>query len=87
MHSFSLTNCIGTIGAFAIVAAYAALQMGLWSSDESRYSVTNAIGSGLILVSLAFDPNWPSIFIEGFWLAISLGGLLRNLLRAIRKNI
>jgi hypothetical protein len=82
-----LTNCIGTIGAFAIVAAYAALQMRVWSSGEVRYSAANAIGSGLILVSLIFDPNWPSIFIEGFWLAISLGGLLRNFLRVIRKNI
>ena len=77
MTSFSLTDCIGTLGAACIVAAYAALQMRLWTSEQLRYSAANALGAALILVSLWFDPNWPSIFIEGFWLCISLFGLIR----------
>ncbi len=77
MSTVSLTDCIGTLGAIAIVAAYAALQLRIWNSEQLRYSMFNAVGSALILVSLVFDPNWPSILIEGFWLCISLFGLAR----------
>jgi hypothetical protein len=77
MGTFSITDCIGTLGAGAIVAAYAALQLGRWNSKQLRYSMCNAVGSALILISLVFDPNWPSILIEGFWLGISLFGLGR----------
>ena len=84
MTAFSLTDMIGTLGAACIVAAYGALQLQLWKSEQLRYSLANAIGSALILVSLWFDPNWPSIFIEGFWLLISVFGLFRALQSALR---
>ncbi len=84
MSTFGVTDCIGTLGAIAIVAAYAALQSGLWNSEQLRYSMCNAVGSALILVSLAFDPNWPSIFIEGFWLGISVFGLFRAFVKRPR---
>ena len=75
--TISATDCIGTLGAACIVAAYAALQLKRWKSEQLRYSLANAFGSAMILVSLWFDPNWPSIFIEGFWLLISVFGLVR----------
>lgn len=86
MSGFSLTDAIGTLGAACIVAAYGALQLQLWKSEQLRYSLANAIGSALILVSLWFDPNWPSIFIEGFWLLISVFGLLRALQATLRSR-
>ena len=79
VSTFSFTDCIGTFGAACIVAAYAALQSQRWRSEQLRYSLVNAVGAALILVSLWFDPNWPSIFIEGFWLIISVFGLVRTL--------
>lgn len=71
-------NALGTLGAGAIILAYALLQLGRWRSQDLIYSTTNALGAGLILVSLAVEPNLPSIFIESFWLLISLLGLLRG---------
>jgi hypothetical protein len=86
MTAFSLTDMIGTLGAACIVAAYGALQLQLWKSEQLRYSLANAAGAALILVSLWFAPNWPSIFIESFWLLISLFGLFRALQSYLRNR-
>lgn len=73
----TIWNAVGTLGAGAVILAYALLQLGRWRSEDLIYSTINALGAGLILVSLAVEPNVPSIFIESFWLLISLVGLLR----------
>jgi hypothetical protein len=70
-------NIIGFLGAGAIVVAYAMLQFGRLRAQQRLYSAMNAVGAGLILISLAVEPNWPSIAIESFWLLISLVGLVR----------
>lgn len=43
------------------------------------YSVLNALGALLILISLVYNFNAPSFVIECFWLAISLTGIGMNL--------
>ena len=68
---------MGSLGAGAIILAYALLQSQRWQATDTRYSVANAIGSALILASLVVEPNWPSILIEAFWLLISVWGLVR----------
>ncbi len=70
-------NIIGFVGAAAIVVAYALLQFGRLQAQQRLYSALNAVGAMLILISLAVEPNWPSIAIESFWLLISVVGLLR----------
>lgn len=70
-------NVIGTLGAAAIIFAYAMLQTARWEATRLAFSCTNAIGAGFILISLAIEPNLPSIIIESFWLLISLLGILR----------
>lgn len=74
----TLWNALGSLGAAAIILAYALLQLRRWRPDQRRYSAANALGAGLILLSLAFEPNLPSLIIESFWLLISLLGLLRG---------
>jgi hypothetical protein len=71
-------NIVGFLGAGAIVLAYAMLQFGRLQAQQRLYSAMNAIGAALILISLAVEPNWPSIAIESFWLLISVVGLLRS---------
>jgi hypothetical protein len=72
-------NIIGFLGAGAIVTAYALLQFGRLQARQRRYSAMNALGAALILISLAVEPNWPSIAIESFWLLISVVGLVRSI--------
>jgi hypothetical protein len=40
----------------------------------------------MILVSLYFRPNTPSLVIELFWLAISIVGFVRALIRSGRAD-
>jgi hypothetical protein len=71
-------NIIGFLGAASIVVAYALLQFGRLQAQQRLYSAMNAVGAALILISLAVEPNWPSIAIESFWLLISVVGLVRS---------
>lgn len=68
-------DILGTIGVAVIVLTYALLQLGRIRSDQIQYSVMNAIGASLILVSLYFEFNLPSVVVEVFWLFISLFGI------------
>ena len=68
-------DIVGTLGVGVIVLTYAMLQLGRIRSEQILYSIMNAVGAALILVSLYFDFNFPSVVVEAFWLLISLFGI------------
>lgn len=68
-------DAVGLLGVAAILAAYALLQSGRWGTRDMAYSVLNAVGAALVLVSLWYDFNMPAVVIELFWLAISFYGM------------
>jgi hypothetical protein len=68
----------GFVGAAIVIAAYFANQQRRLRSDDWRYPLANLIGSVLILTSLCFAWNFPSVVIELFWAAISLYGLAKS---------
>jgi hypothetical protein len=72
-------DVIGFIGAAAIIAAYFANQQRWLRSEDWRYPLANLIGAALILVSLFFEWNFPSVVIEIFWITISLYGIGKSL--------
>lgn len=80
---FSLPDLVGYGGVALVVGTYFMSQVGKMDSTRALYPALNAIGALMILVSLYFRPNPPSVVIEFFWLAISLVGLVRTL---IKKN-
>lgn len=71
----SFPDILGLMGVAALLTAYFLLQKGRWSQRDPIYSATNALGSGLILVSLIYDFNLASTVVEGAWFLISLYGL------------
>jgi len=79
--SVSLPDILGTIGVATIVITYILLQSEKVRSEQLAYSVLNAAGAALILVSLWFSPNLPSVVVESFWLLISLYGIGKNFLK------
>jgi hypothetical protein len=79
--SISLPDILGTIGVATIVITYILLQSEKLRSEQLAYSVLNAAGAALILVSLWFSPNLPSVVVESFWLLISLYGIGKIFLR------
>ena len=74
-------DILGTLGVAVIILTYALLQLGKIRSEQVQYSLLNAVGASLILVSLYFEFNFPSVVVEIFWLLISLFGIGKYLLR------
>ena len=68
-------DILGTLGVAIIVLTYILLQTERVRSDQLAYSLMNAVGAALILISLYFDFNLPSVVVEVFWLLISLFGI------------
>ncbi len=82
--NFHLFDLVGFIGVLLIVVAYLLLQLDKVPSSSPRYSLLNAAGALLIIVSLIFAFNLSAFIVEAFWFLISLLGLWRSLIS--RKN-
>ena len=74
-------DVVGIVGTAVLVAAYFANQQRWLSSEDWRFPAANLVGALLILISLWFEWNLPSVVIEFFWIAISLWGISRSLAR------
>ena len=79
-----ILTILGFAGSIMVLIAYFANQTGRLASDDWRFPFINLTGSLMILASFYTAINWPSLFIEVFWIAISLYGLARTL-RLSRK--
>lgn len=75
-------DLLGNIGVAMIIAAYFLLQIGRVSGHSPWYSLVNGLGAALVLVSLYFDFNLSAALVEGFWLIISVLGLVLSLRRS-----
>ena len=82
--NFHLFDLAGFIGVLLIIVAYLLLQLDKLPSSSPRYSLMNAAGALLIIVSLVFKFNLSAFIVEAFWFLISLLGLWRSLIS--RKN-
>jgi len=79
-----LHNLVGLTGVTMILIAYFLLQTERMSQANPYFSLINAGGSALILISLSIDFNLPSAVIELSWMLLSILGLIRALRN--RKN-
>jgi len=77
--SFHLFDLAGFIGVVLIIVAYLLLQLEKLPSSSPRYSLLNAVGALLIIISLIFAFNLAAFIVEAFWFLISLVGLWRSL--------
>lgn len=81
-HTFHyFPDILGIIGVILVLLFYSLLQTGRCTANDFSFSFFNAVGSVLILVSLWFHWNLASVIIEIAWLAISLFGLARVILK------
>lgn len=76
--NFTLFDFFGFIGVVVIVIAYLLLQLNKLSSFNPSYSLLNALGAFLVMVSLIFDFNLSAFLMEAFWFLISLFGFVRT---------
>lgn len=78
-------DLVGLIGVATILITYLLLQLGKLRSEGLAYSLLNAAGAGLIVLSLLFDFNLSAFLVEAFWVLISLVGIIRALLNGSRR--
>ncbi|MBV9216381.1 MAG: hypothetical protein JO053_09405 [Acidobacteria bacterium] len=73
--NYAWSDIAGTLGVAVIVLTYVLLQLERIRSEQLLYSLLNALGAAMILVSLYYSFNLPSVVVESFWLLISLFGI------------
>lgn len=74
---YSFTDFLGNIGVVLIIVAYLLLQLNRIVSNSLSYSLLNALGAALIIISLIFNFNLSAFIMETVWVVISLFGLYR----------
>jgi hypothetical protein len=79
--SYAWYDFVGNAGVAIIILTYLLLQFEKLTSTNVLYSVLNALGAGLVLVSLGFEFNLSAFIVEAFWVLISLMGVARCMRR------
>ena len=84
--NYGLLDFVGNIGVVILMVAYLLLQLNRLRSDELAYSLLNAIGAALIVLSLLVNFNLSALLMEVFWVLISFVGIYRYFrLKAVRS--
>jgi hypothetical protein len=83
--NFHWSDAVGIAGVAAVLLAYLLLQSGRLPSEAPGYSLLNLAGALAILVSLFYAFNLSSVVIQLAWIAISLYGLKRAMLKRWRR--
>ncbi len=77
--TFDFFDFLGTVGVALMIVAYLLLQLDRLDSKSLTYSVLNAVGACLVVISLIFKFNPAAFIIEVFWILISILGIVRAL--------
>jgi hypothetical protein len=72
-------NTVGLFGDVLVIIAYYLLHVDKLKPHSFMYASLNLVGAVLVLFSLFFEWNLPSVFIESAWVIISFYGLIKDL--------
>ena len=75
----NIANFLGIIGVIVILVVYFLLQANKLAPHKLPYSILNFVGSSLILFSLFYAWNLPSVIVEAVWSLISVYGIYKAL--------
>lgn len=79
--NLSVYDILGTVGTIIIIGTYVLLQLDKIKSDALRYSLLNAVGATLIIISLIHSFNFSAFIVEFFWVLISIYGIIKYFLK------
>ncbi|MDQ3042830.1 MAG: hypothetical protein M3R11_10700 [Acidobacteriota bacterium] len=74
-------DVVGSIGVGLIILTYTALQLEKIRSETLLYSLLNALGASLVLISLVYSFNFAAFIVEFFWVLISIYGIAKYFLK------
>jgi multidrug transporter EmrE-like cation transporter len=75
---YGLLDFFGNVGVALMMIAYLLLQLDKLKNGVV-YSVINAVGASLVVLSLLTNFNLSAFLMEAFWVLISLLGIFRHL--------
>lgn len=84
--SYQWHDLVGNLGVVCILLSYALLQLDKLDLKSLAYSLINAVGAVLIIVSLIYNFNLSSMVIEIVWLSISLFAIARYFIQSDQPN-
>jgi hypothetical protein len=76
--NYGLLDLVGNVGVVILMVTYLLLQLNRIRSDDLMYSLLNAVGASLIVVSLLVNFNLSALLMEVFWVLISFVGIYRH---------
>ena len=76
--NYAWHDVLGIAGVALVLVSYLLVQMQKLGANTQSYTLSNALGACLILVSLTRDFNLSAFLIESSWLLISLYGFARS---------
>jgi len=76
---YGLFDFLGNVGVVIMIVAYLLLQLNRLDSSSLAYSLLNAFGAGLVILSLSVNFNLSAFIMEAFWILISLIGIYQYL--------
>ena len=82
---YGLLDIFGIAGVILLVITYLLLQVNKLQSAGLLYSLLNAVGASLIILSLLDNFNLSAFLMEAFWVLISLVGVVRYLRRPLPR--
>lgn len=77
----NFNDWIGAIGVTILLAAYFLQLSGRIKSEGWTYPAMNVLGAGLACIASALIHYLPFVVLEGCWTAVSLGGLVRYVMK------
>jgi hypothetical protein len=82
-----LADPVGIIGVILLLIAYFALSTGRMAANSLTYQLANFTAAWLILFSLFFHWNTPSVLIEMAWITISVIGMVRIVCARAKESV
>lgn len=79
--NYTFYDLLGTLGTILIIGTYIFLQIGRIKSETLAYSILNAVGAALIIISLTHSFNFSAFIVEFFWVLISIYGIIKYFLK------
>lgn len=76
-----MDQVVQILGSLLVLAAFAAAQRDVLSTESRAYLTLNLIGSSVLTVLAAHEQQWGFLLLEACWAVVSGWGLIASLKR------